>query len=76
MKEDPRKRFGAAVRARRRELAWSQEELADRATLDRTYVSGIERGVRNPSLLTQQRLADALGVELSRLYAFPAEGAD
>lgn len=74
MDHDPRQRFGAAVRARRRVLAWSQEELADRATLDRTYVSGIERGIRNPSLLTQQRLADALGVTLEQLYAMPVEG--
>jgi transcriptional regulator with XRE-family HTH domain len=52
---------------RRRALGWSQEELAERAGLDRTYVSGLERGVRNPSLLSQQRIADALGVQLHEL---------
>lgn len=64
---DLRKVFGAAVRSRRRTLGWSQEELGDRADLDRTYVSGIERGIRNPSLLTQQRIADALGVTVRDL---------
>ena len=64
---DPLKAFGAAVRRRRRELGWSQEELAVQSGLDRTYVSGIERGVRNPTLLSMGRLAAALDVQLSEL---------
>jgi transcriptional regulator with XRE-family HTH domain len=67
MARDVRERFGAAVRARRRALGISQEELGERAQLDRTYVSGVERGIRNPSLLIQQRLADALETRLSEL---------
>ena len=47
----------------------SQEELADRAGLHRTYVGGIERGERNVSLVNIGRLADALGVSLATLMA-------
>lgn len=64
------KAFGAAVRARREELQLSQEQLGIRAgEMDRTYVSGIERGVRNPTLKIVGRLAKALGTPPSRLLA-------
>ena len=46
----------------------SQEGLALEAGLDRTYVSGIERGRRNPSLKSMQRLAEQLGVSLDRVF--------
>lgn len=59
--------FGAAVRAWRESLGLSQEDLASKAGLDRTYISGVERGVRNPSLKSMQQLAKALGVELYQL---------
>lgn len=52
--------FGRTVRRRRREQGISQEELADRAGLHRTFISMIERGVRNPSLDVVYKLADAL----------------
>jgi transcriptional regulator with XRE-family HTH domain len=65
--------FGAAVREHRTLIRLSQEELADRAGLDRTYVSGIERGRRNPSLRILQRIADALGVDLDVLFATARE---
>ena len=61
--------FGTAVRARREALDISQEELADRAAMDRTYVSGIERGVRNPTLKVVARLAKALKTRPSKLLA-------
>lgn len=61
-KRDPRKIVAANVRYYRIEMGVSQEELARRAGLDRTYVSGIERGVRNPTVLTLQKLADVLKV--------------
>jgi transcriptional regulator with XRE-family HTH domain len=64
---DPLADFGAAVRARRLQLGWSQEQLALNANLDRTYVSGVERGVRNPTLLSMQRLAASMNVSLSEL---------
>ena len=60
---------GAAVRARREALGWSQEGLGFRAGLDRTYVSGVERGVRNPTLETLSRLSDAFECNLSELIA-------
>jgi len=60
-------RFGLAVRAARRERGWAQERLSAAADLDRTYVSGLERGQRNPTLTTQERIAVALGCRLSEL---------
>lgn len=66
----PRHRaFGEALRALRTDAGLSQEALAHAADLDRTYVSGIERGERNPGLTNLLRLADALGVPLSKLVA-------
>lgn len=58
--QDFRASFGARIRARREELGLSQEQLAERANLHWTYVSGIERGVRNPGLNTIGQLAQAL----------------
>jgi transcriptional regulator with XRE-family HTH domain len=65
---DIRKRFGAAVRAKRQEIGISQEKLAELADLDRTYVGGIERGERNPSLVNIGKIADALGVPVASLF--------
>ena len=59
--------FGAAVRTRRVALGVSQEELADRAGLHRTYVGDVERGIRNISLTNITRLAAALGCKASDL---------
>ncbi len=59
--------FAARVRQRRLELGLSQDDLAERAHLDRTYISGIERGVRNPTLATAEKIADALQVTLAWL---------
>ena len=60
MKRDILVKFGAAVKASRTQLGLSQQELATRAKLHRTYISDVERGARNISLLTIQRLARAL----------------
>ena len=51
----------------RGEKGWSQEELADQAGLHCTYVSGLERCVRNPSIMIIERLAKALKVSAGRL---------
>ena len=59
--------FGEAVRERRLELGLSQEVLGFRCGLDRTYVSGIERGVRNPTLVTIRKLAGGLETTASDL---------
>ena len=61
--------FGEAVRALRAMRGISQQGLAQRCGLDRTYISGIERGARNPSLTNILRIADALGVSASELFA-------
>ena len=58
--ENYRKILGRNVRATRRELGWSQEDLAFETDIDRTYISGIERGVRNPSLDMLVKLAKTL----------------
>lgn len=65
-----RTRFGAKVRKLRNELAISQEELGFQTGLDRTYISGIERGERNPSLDNIGKLAKALKVSLPNLFSF------
>lgn len=62
-----------AVRRRRSRLGYSQEELANRAGLHRTYVADIERGARNPSLKALNGLATALSIPLHRLLD-PSEG--
>jgi transcriptional regulator with XRE-family HTH domain len=55
------------VRELREGRGWTLEDFWHRAGLDRTYVSGIERGVRNPTLDVIVRLAGALGVEPARM---------
>lgn len=55
------------MRAYREKAGYSQEELARRAGIHRTYIGGIERGERNPTLGMIHRLADSLGVEAHRL---------
>jgi len=57
-----RKQVGLNVQKIRREHGWSQEELAFESGLHRTYISGIERGARNPTLLVIDQLAAALKV--------------
>lgn len=60
-------RFGQRLREKRGELGLSQEAFADRCGLDRTYISGIERGKRNVSLLNIEAIAKALGLSISEL---------
>jgi transcriptional regulator with XRE-family HTH domain len=64
---DIRERLGTNVRRFRLEKGWTQDDLAEVTGLDRTYISGIERGRRNPSLLVIQRIALALGIAESKL---------
>jgi transcriptional regulator with XRE-family HTH domain len=67
-KGDIRERFGFAVKMRREELGLTQEDLADRAGIHRTYLSDIERGSRNVSLINIERVAAALALLLSALF--------
>ena len=66
---DIRRQLSRNLRRLRTEKEWSQEELADRAGLHRTYVSGVERGVRNPTITIVAALAKALGVPPAELLA-------
>lgn len=59
------------LRRLRREKGWSQETLAEKASMHRTYLAGIERSLRNPSLENLIKLANALGVTLLELFARP-----
>ena len=61
-------KFGSVVRSQRQGAGLSQEELAHRSGLHRTYVTDVERGARNPSLNSIKKLSDALGVSLSDLF--------
>jgi transcriptional regulator with XRE-family HTH domain len=60
--------LGAAIRERRSSLQISQEELAVRAGLYRTYLSDVERGARNPSIKTIEKIAQALQVPVVKLF--------
>jgi transcriptional regulator with XRE-family HTH domain len=62
-----RRRVGLNVRKFRAERGLSQEELAFECGLHRTYVSGVERGVRNPTVVVLEKIAKALKVAASRL---------
>jgi len=59
--------FGKNVRKFRQQRGLTQEQLAFEAEIDLTYVGGIERGKRNPSLLVMARIADSLSVALTKL---------
>ena len=60
-------RFGGNVRKRRETLDITQESLAEKAELDQTYISGIENGDRNPTILSSLRIAKALKTSISEL---------
>jgi transcriptional regulator with XRE-family HTH domain len=64
---DIRRQVGRKVAALRGQADLSQEELADRCGLHRTYLSGVERGVRNPTIMVLAKIAKALKVPPSRL---------
>lgn len=65
--DDVRQRLAVNMKRLRKERGWSQEALADEAQLDRTYVSGIERVVKNPTVTVVERVASALGCRLGDL---------
>lgn len=67
--------FGQLIVKRRKAQGISQEELAHRASLDRTYVSGLERGVRNPSLTAIVKVAQGLGITTDKLLKGLEDGA-
>lgn len=67
-------RFGEAVRKVRTAIGLTQEELADRSGLDRSYIGGVERGERNPTLTVIEKIAEGLGVTLAELFSYSTKG--
>lgn len=65
---DVRQLFGADVRRLRRSMGMSQEEFGFLKRIDRTYVSAVERGVRNPTIMIVERFADGLGDPVRELF--------
>jgi transcriptional regulator with XRE-family HTH domain len=61
--------FSQVLRQLREERGWSQEQLAERADLNRSYLGEVERGNAIPSLITVSKLAGALEIRLSSLIA-------
>ena len=68
MSETDLQRFGRRVRAERERLGVSQEELAERAGILRTYLGGVERGERNIGFLNVLRIARALAISPGALF--------
>lgn len=66
--EELPRRFGEVVRELRRRQGLSQEHLAAAAGIDRAYMGGIERGLRNPSLTTIARVARGLNMPLHKVF--------
>lgn len=64
------KKLGQRIKERRLELNMTQAKLADKTGLDRTYISGLESGRRNPALRNLNRLATALKISIDQLMKF------
>ncbi len=60
--------FGRKVRKLREEQGYSQESFAEKVEIHRTYIGGIERGERNPTITTVYKIAKALGVDIKELF--------
>jgi transcriptional regulator with XRE-family HTH domain len=74
-----KKELGARIRALRKRHGLTQEEMAEKCDLHWTYIGGLERGERNPTLTTMQRVAAGLGVGLNQLIdarSFPRPQSD
>lgn len=64
---DVRQRLAANMKRLRRERGWSQEELAHQSGLDRTYISGVERVIKHPTITTVEKLTTAFDVTFAEL---------
>jgi len=72
MNRTPLEELGIRIRARRKELGWTQEELAANAGLDRSYVGGIERGERNITFTVLCEISSSFGWDVAKLtYGLP-----
>lgn len=68
MSKTVRNKFGKKVRSLRLEKGWSQEELADKVGLHRTYIGSIERGEQNVSIDNIAKLAKTLSISIEELF--------
>lgn len=64
---DAREILGINLRKLREQRGWSQEELADRSGIHRTYISGLERGTRNPTLALIEAIAISMELTAAQL---------
>jgi len=62
------KRFGKNVQYYRKEAGLTQEQLGELTGLDRGYISGVERGVRNPAIVNIEKIAKALKIKAAKLF--------
>lgn len=62
--------LGKRIKFLRNQIGISQEELADKAEIDRTYITSVECGKRNISIVNIEKISKALGVTLSKLFDF------
>lgn len=69
-------RFGEAVRRARIAANLTQESLADNSGLDRSYIGGVERGERNPTLSVIEKIAAGLGVPVAHLFSYSEPGSE
>ena len=60
--------LGVNVRRLRESMGWSQDKLSEKSGLHRTYISGIERGIRNPTISIVDQVAISLNVTVSELF--------
>ncbi len=65
-----RKKLGQRIKSLRKERSISQEELADIAGLDRTYINSVENGKRNISIVNIEKIAIAFGISLKDFFDF------
>lgn len=69
MKETVLEELGNRIRARRKALGWTQEELAAKAEIDRSYIGGVERGERNLTFTMLCDICESLGCDVAELTA-------
>lgn len=67
MRQDTLTALGHRIRDKRKALGWTQEELADNAGIDRSYIGGVERGQRNVTFNTLCQICDAFGCDVAAL---------
>ena len=65
----PKRAFGAVLRECRKKAGISQEQLAEKAGLDRSFISLVERGIQSPNIVVLLRIAEVLGIAASEVIA-------